>query len=453
MHRVIQIEFNELSPTLIDEFISAGELPNFRRLRDSSEVFVTDASDEMSLEPWTQWPTLHTGIPDRVHGIQHLGEANRIAGRGVAYELAGAGFKVGVFGTMNLDYGPLEGFVVPDPWNPDSDPHPAGIAAFTAFVSSAVQENSAGKLDKRAAFPFLRYLASHGLTLKTAALAARQLIDERRDAGLKWRRSLVLDAISYDVFRNLVRHHNVDYATFFSNSTAHFQHYFWRNFRPEDFSVPPAPEDHPSVADAMLIGYRNYDRLVGRFLDDFADYRLVFATALSQEPWDTTKCMYRPKNFDRLLQLLGLDSTRVSVTPVMAEEFLLTFSDETAAEEAMTRVNAAQIGDQPLFRTQPVEALRAKVGCAVADWSPNHGAITLPDGTEVPFAELFTRVHTIRSGRHHPDGCFWVQSSTPRNEGDRIPLTAVAPTILRLFGVSAPTYMEKRPVELVCHSR
>ncbi|WP_099039551.1 hypothetical protein [Mycobacterium neglectum] len=452
MRRTLQIEFNELSPTLIDDLIAAGELPNFRRLQESSEVFVTDASDEATLEPWTQWPTLHTGIADRDHGIQHLGEGNRIAGRGIARELARSGFKVGVFGSMNVDYGPLDGFVVPDPWNPNSTPHPASLNAFTNFVVSAVQENSANTLNKKAALPFLAYLATHGLTPATCTLALRQLIDERRDPGLTWRRSIILDAMSYDVFRKLVRSREVAYATFFSNSTAHFQHYFWRNFRPQSFSAPPPPEDHPSLADAMLAGYRNYDRLIGRFLSDFPHDRLVFATALSQQPWDTTKCTYRPKDFGRLLNVLGLNPSRVSFAPVMAEEFMLSFSDTAAADEALTRLNDSRIGNEPLFRYEQSDPLRVKVGCAVNEWTPDQGAVTMPDGSRVPFDDLFARIHTIRSGRHHPDGCFWVQSPTPRNIGERIPLTSVAPTILRLFGVDPPAYMTEPAVELACQA-
>ncbi|OBB35357.1 hypothetical protein [Mycobacterium sp. 852002-51961_SCH5331710] len=448
MRRTIQIEFNELSPMLIDEFISAGELPNFRRLRDSSAVFITDASDEINLEPWTQWPTLHSGIADRDHGIQHLGEAHRLNGRGIARELADAGFKVGVFGSMNMDYGPLDGFVVPDPWNPGATPHPARLKAFTDFVVSAVQENSANRLDKRAAVPFLGYLATHGLTPATGVSTVRQLVAERRDPGLKWRRSIVLDAISYDVFRNLVRTHEVAYATFFSNSTAHFQHYFWRNFRPGSFSAPPPPEDHPSLADAVLAGYRNYDQLIGRFLVDFPNDRLIFATALSQKPWDTTKCTYRPKDFDRLLRVMDLDPSRASIAPVMAEEFLLSFSDQAAADEGMTRLAGSRVGEQPLFRFEQADPLRVKVGCAINEWSPDLRVITLPNGEHVPFDDLFYRIHTIRSGRHHPDGCFWVQCSTPHKRGEKIPLTAVAPTVLRLFGVDPPTYMKDPAVEL-----
>jgi hypothetical protein len=449
MQRTIQIEFNELSPVLIDEFIDAGELPNFRMLRDKSEVFVTDASDEVSLNPWVQWPTLHTGIDDNEHGIHDLGEADRVKGRGVARELAAAGFKVGVFGSMNLDYGPLDSFVVPDPWNPDSSPHPAALRPFTNFVNSAVQENSADRLDKRAAVPFLAYLATHGLTTGTVVAATRQLLEEKRDPGLKWRRSLVLDSMSYDLFRNLMRRHNVAYATFFSNSTAHFQHYFWRNFRPESFSAPPPPEDHPSLSNAVLRGYKNYDRLLGRFLSDFPNERLVFATALSQEAWDTTWCTYRPRDFDQLLEVLGIDASSATVEPVMADEFFLSFPDEPAADEVTKRLAASRIGDDPLFRIEQNESLRVKVCCAVNDWYGADGAaVTLPDGKQELFDKLFYRIHTLRSGVHHPDGCFWVQSANPRRAEGKIPLTSVAPTILRLFGVDAPSYMKQPAVEL-----
>jgi len=449
MQRTIQIELNELSPTLIDEFIDAGELPNFRRLRDTSEVFVTDASTELSLEPWVQWPTLHTGIDDSDHGIRHLGEADRVKGRGVARELADAGFKVGVFMTMNLDYGPLDGFVVPDPWNPDSRPYPDELRAFSDFVFSAVQENSAARLDKKAAIPFITYLLRRGLTPKTVIATARQLLDERKDSGVQWRRTLVLDLMAYDLFRTLVRKHNVAYATFFSNSTAHFQHYFWRNFRPEGFSAPVPPEDHPSLKDAVITGYRSYDRLIGKFMADFPDDRLVFVTALSQEPWDTTWCTYRPYDFDRLIELLGFEKGRVEVEPVMAEEFFLEFPDEQAEKEGFERLAKARINGQPLFRTQQNEPLRHKLSCNVNEWYfPGETPVELPTGKTERFDKLFYRIHSLRSGRHHPDGCFWVQTSSPRRVEEKVPLTAVAPTLLRLYGVEQPGYMKQPAVPL-----
>ena len=58
--KVLQVEFNELSPVLIDKMVEAGELENFRRFRDRSVVATTDADAEGDLlQPWVQWTTVH----------------------------------------------------------------------------------------------------------------------------------------------------------------------------------------------------------------------------------------------------------------------------------------------------------------------------------------------------------------------------------------------------------
>jgi len=50
---VVLLEFNELTPALMDRFIADGKLPNFARLRASSEIFISDAEEqEPYLEPW-----------------------------------------------------------------------------------------------------------------------------------------------------------------------------------------------------------------------------------------------------------------------------------------------------------------------------------------------------------------------------------------------------------------
>jgi hypothetical protein len=44
--KVVQVEFNELSPQLLADFMAAGELPNFSRFYETSQVFTTDAHAE-----------------------------------------------------------------------------------------------------------------------------------------------------------------------------------------------------------------------------------------------------------------------------------------------------------------------------------------------------------------------------------------------------------------------
>jgi len=76
---VVLLEFNELSPKLINGFMAQGELPNFRRMRDQSRVMVSDAQEAPpNLEPWVQWVTVHSGLSYDQHGIFHLGDGHRL---------------------------------------------------------------------------------------------------------------------------------------------------------------------------------------------------------------------------------------------------------------------------------------------------------------------------------------------------------------------------------------
>ena len=60
---VILLEFNELSPTLMNRFIGQGHLPNFKRFSEEAAVYLTEAEERAPyLDPWIQWITVHTGL-------------------------------------------------------------------------------------------------------------------------------------------------------------------------------------------------------------------------------------------------------------------------------------------------------------------------------------------------------------------------------------------------------
>ncbi|MBV9403240.1 MAG: hypothetical protein JO018_05880, partial [Candidatus Eremiobacteraeota bacterium] len=67
------IEFNELTPALLERFIKQGALPNFERFYNASIVFTTHTNEQL-LDPWVQWPTVHSGVPYEMHGVAHMGD-------------------------------------------------------------------------------------------------------------------------------------------------------------------------------------------------------------------------------------------------------------------------------------------------------------------------------------------------------------------------------------------
>ena len=447
--KVIMLEFNELCPSLLAEFMQDGKLPNFRRLFQQSLVFTTDAEEEPPhLDPWIQWITVHHGMRFDQHGAFHLGDGRHLNEQGLASLLSEHDVPVGVFGSMNTNYRGLRGFYIPDPWEAGAEPEPSWLAPYFDTVSRQVQNSSGDQgLGLRDMSRFGRFLVSHGVSARTLATVAKHLVDERRDSGVKWRRASLLEKIQYDLFRYLDRKFAPQFATFFCNSTAHYQHYFWRNMHPDIFELPPDENDHPSLQHAILYGYQEMDKLVGRFLRDFPQATLILCTALSQQPWvETTKCTYRPRDFLDFLAFTEIQSASSEVEPVMAEEFRIRFASKEAASEAATKLRALTYRDQFLMDVE-CKGNQVFTGCRVNDASESTSDVCNGSGKTASFRELFHVVHSVRSGKHHPDGAFWIGAGTHRVVEQRVSLAAIAPTILGWFGLTPPPYMQSAPLE------
>ena len=100
---VILLEFNELSPTLMNRFIGQGHLPNFKKFSEEAAVFLTEAEERAPyLDPWIQWITVHTGLNFREHGIERLNEGHTVTERRVWDFVAEAGKPVWICGSMNV---------------------------------------------------------------------------------------------------------------------------------------------------------------------------------------------------------------------------------------------------------------------------------------------------------------------------------------------------------------
>ncbi len=146
--RVILLEFNELTPSLMDRFIAEGHLPNFQRLYRESGVFVTDAEEsQWDLEPWIQWVTVHTGLSLAQHGLHNLDESYKLKSPNVWDLLSAAGHRVWVCGSMNVKYNrPIDGWVLPDAWSSRVDPYPDDLRRYFDFVRTSVGEHTNDKV-------------------------------------------------------------------------------------------------------------------------------------------------------------------------------------------------------------------------------------------------------------------------------------------------------------------
>lgn len=442
--RVIMIEFNELVPKLMDRWIAEGALPNFKALRDRSLQFISevDVTSPADLEPWIQWYSIHTGLAFDQHGVFHLTDGPHAPHRDLYQILGDEGFKLGCFGSMNVKAFPADrGFFIADPWCDTQPAAPAELNTFQRFVSQYVREYSNPDKSVAPVSPaqFLAFMTANGLSARTVLQTVNQLVRERvKDKALSWQRAAILDRLCMDLFKHLHRRYRPDFATFFSNSTAHLQHSYWRQMEPQAFKIQPTPAQIELYGGAIKYGYTAQDRLIGEAMAMAGPRDLiVFATALSQQPFlrkedSGGQLFYRPRNVEMMLEAFGIADAKIE--PVMTHQYRLRFETRAAAERAAEIMGGLRSEGLPVIGMAELHEDGFVFGCSISRQIGPDAVIARQGSNEtVRFFDVFYQIDGMKSGCHHPDGILWIATGDGRDMG-RCSILDIFPTVLQAFG-------------------
>ncbi|MEE2922708.1 MAG: hypothetical protein VYC38_13170 [Pseudomonadota bacterium] len=440
---ILVLELNELCPPILNRMMDAGDLPNFRKLHDSSDVYVTH-TDDPTLEPWVQWPSFHTGQPESVHGAQELDEGHIIQTPRIWDRLAETGVDSIVFGSMNADSAHKDTvFLVPDPWSAGVRPSDPAYDAFHKFISFHVAEhtNPNARPTRADALNFVKFMLGHGLSLKTITTAMSQIAGEKTSSGdRKWRRALVLDWMLWDVFANTWSSRRPKFATFFANSTAFLQHRYWRHMEPDAYQVKPSEREMADFGDAVEDSYRHMDTIVGKAFDLVGPSgRIILATALSQEANTRYehiggKFVYRPHSFKDLFAWAG-GPQPTSFEPVMTHQAWASFASEDAAIEAEATLDALQSNGKTIMEWRRT-GNRVMFWCGlISRTEPGFELTHAKTGKSIAFDDLFMLVGQVNNSQHCRDGAFWVQSrdGSSRVHADKLPLEHAYGIMMDMF--------------------
>jgi hypothetical protein len=232
------------------------------------------------------------------------------------------------------------------------------------------------------------------------------------------------------------------------NSTAHVQHLYWRNMDPESFALKPTAREQVDLGDAIPQSYEQMDGILGRILDLVGDEAIVIlCTALSQQPclrYDNSggKVFALPQDIGALLSFARVDG-KPDVTPVMSQNFTLTFRTAEDAAAAKRRFESLRIGADYAMRADR-DGRNVYAAALCVPQMPDDAVVTTEDARSMRFFDLFYRVEGTKSGMHHPDGALWVR--TPERDHvvfpRKIPLVAIAPTVLAMMGLPRPDSMK-----------
>lgn len=293
-------------------------------------------------------------------------------------------------------------------------------------------------------------MVRRGLSLATAAGDVWQIVSEWT-GNRRWQRASVMDTLQYDVFAWYYRRYRPAFSTFFLNSTAHYQHRFWRNMAPEEFQIKPSSGDQRDYRHAIRFGDEAMDRLLGRILRLAPDATLMLISGPGQQPFVDMdlagrKRVYRLRSGEVLSELLGVQG-RYRYEPMMADEFVLRFESAADARDCAAFLPGFRLpSGQEAFdaRQQGLDVIGK---CRCRELLAQEALLTHSEtGATAPFHEVFYRVDRIKRGNHHPEGILWVRLPTRQHAvvEEPVPLTAIAPTVLGLFGVARPGFMSGR---------
>jgi hypothetical protein len=387
--------------------------------------------------------TLHTGQKQDVHGAKELDEGYRIDLPRVWDRLGDQGHDSLIFGSMNSRRFSDKVFLVPDPWSVRIAPTDPAYKAFHEFIAFNVTEhtNARAKPSRKMVLDFVRFMVSRGLSISTVMTAVRQLAEERTSGrDLRWRRSLILDLLMWDVFEAEFRKRKPAFATFFANSTAFLQHRYWRHMQPDAYQVKPNAAEMAAYGDAIEGSYRHMDKLVGRAMKLVGpNGRVVFATGLSQEAnlryeHIGGKFVYRPHDFEALNKFAG-GPTGATFEPVMTHQAWASFTTREDADAFEAALDAIQSNGATVMVWRRTEN-RVFFWCHFISKVDDDLQLTnARTGARMDFIDLFALVGQVNNSQHNRDGAFWVQREDGKGvvHAGKLPLEKTAGLLLDLF--------------------
>jgi hypothetical protein len=465
--KILLVELNEITWTLIDPMIAAGQLPTFARLKQESAWGAPMSVDlPPQLDPWITWTTVYTGRRQAEHNVYFLQQPpESIKAKRIWEICADRGLRVGVYGSLcSWPPRPVKGFYVPDTFSQDPSTFPETLRPIQemnltytrAIRVAAAQDGLAFKMRLGAR------LARLGLSPKTVSRVIRQLALERVNPKSNWRRVALQPQLNFDFFKRLYGKHRPDFASFHTNHVAHYQHTYWKAMQPELFPQPCSAEEQSIYRDAIAHGYRVADELLGRIIRLLKrDTLLMVASSMGQQPYMSQlkdgKPVRQIRSLNKLMELISAPGVRTLAT--MSDQFNVYPQGEAASEQIVSRLRHAYVErpDRPLFYVdtvangitatlRPHDQLTDDSVC----YFPNNG-----DSRSVRYEDLIYHTGLIKSGCHHPRGVLMMYGEGVRRgyELSECNNLDLAPTMLALLGLPEADSTEGRVLSEAFASR
>jgi len=344
---LILVELNEINFDIVKAYIDNGEkLLGFSAIIGPQLIntFAEENYDE--IEPWIQWPSIHTGLNYHEHKIFRLGDIVKSSKKQFFEKVEHAGYTVGAISPMNAS-NMLEHpkFFIPDPWTKTPSDESFLSKRLTSALSQAVNDNSQSKLTLKTVINISIAFLALVNPFRYFNMAWFALTSVRKP----WRKALFLDKFLFEIFKTFYLRKKPNFSTLFLNAGAHIQHHYFFNSPYVNSNYLKNPSWYIAESeDPFLEMIKVYDEIIQNIIS-IPDTEVIIATGLSQKPYSKIKYYYRFLNHEIFLKDIGVDFS--AVVPRMTRDFLIIFKNTEDALDAEKKLNKVLVNNnEKLFK-------------------------------------------------------------------------------------------------------
>jgi hypothetical protein len=434
LKNLILLELNEINFDVVSQYIvqSPGKFCSLDKLMSGASIITTAEDKYEELEPWIQWPSVHTGLSYSEHGIFRLGDVVSSNAPQIFEELEKQNLLVGSISAMNAENRlKNSAYFIPDPWTKTPSGGEFWIQALSLAISQAANDNSQSKVSFKTfvtlllaviRFAKLRHYTTY---LKLALSTSKS----------RWRKALFLDLLLHDIHLGLRALRTPDFSTLFLNAGAHIQHHYFfsskhvkkgTHLRNPDWYIS---EDQDPFEDMLEV----YEIIIGDYLS-LRDSDLIIATGLSQKPNDKVEFYYRLKNHSTFLDYIGIEYR--SVIPRMARDFLIQFDSSEQALAAQQKLNQILIVEDGVKLFGEIDNRGQSLFVVLTYPNELHTKTSISVNGSIIFIKPFLTFVAIKNGMHQAEGyAFFTAGIADYSPSNRQHVKEIHGSILNYFNV------------------
>ena len=435
MKNLTLLELNEINFDYIQWYIDHGySLPGFEWLMQQNPVETYAEEKYEELEPWIQWPSVHTGKNFKEHQVFRLGDIVNTDHRQIFEKIEAQGFRVGAISPMNAANNLSNPtYFIPDPWTKTTTSGNWLVKRLSEAVSQTVNDNSGGRISANSLLSImLGYLFLIPFKQKISLIKLAM-----RSKGKPWNKALFLDTFLYGAHKTLSRATKTQFSTLFLNAGAHIQHHYFFN-SPAVGDTETNPEWYaPSSIDPILDMLYSYDAII-QDLSKLENSELIVATGLSQKPYPRIKFYYRLQDHKNFLEQAGINFKEV--IPRMTRDFLIVFENQEHAASAAKILSDIETSDgKPLFGKINNRGTELFVILDYPDEIIDQ-TCTLNNGMTIPLKKIVHFV-AIKNGEHQTKGFVYTTINFKQKYAQHI--SKISSMIYTFFSTSGKTHAHR----------